>query len=80
MSKKNYKYVPCVKYSDNSGWMGDKFSTMQKAWNYLIEHKKKYNISNDVVFIGIIKCKKDESPLTQIVDIGVRSITYGNKK
>ena len=20
MSKKNYKYVPCVKYGDNSGW------------------------------------------------------------
>lgn len=37
MSKKNYKYVPCVKYGDNSGWMGDKFSTMQKhgiiSWN-----------------------------------------------
>lgn len=44
MSKKNYKYVPCVKYGDNSGWMGDKFSTMQKAWDYLMEHKKKLGI------------------------------------
>ena len=46
MSKKNYKYVPCVKYGDNSGWMGDKFSTMQKAWDYLMEHKKKYDTIN----------------------------------
>ncbi|NSD46611.1 hypothetical protein [Blautia wexlerae] len=73
MSKKNYKYVPCVKYGDNSGWMGDKFSTMQKAWDYLMEYKKKYDTSNNVVFIGVIKCKKDENPFTRIVDIGIRS-------
>lgn len=73
MSKKNYKYVPCVKYSDNSGWMGDKFSTMPKAWDYLMEHKNKYDTSNDVVFIGVIKCKKAENPFTRIVDIGIRS-------
>lgn len=26
-----------------------------------------------LLFIGVIKCKKDENPFTRIVDIGIRS-------
>lgn len=73
MSKKNYKYVPCVKYGDNSGWMGDKFSTMQKAWDYLMEYKKKYDTSNGVDIYRRYQMQKDENPFTRIVDIGIRS-------
>ena len=38
-----------------------------------MEHKKKYDTSNDVVFIGVIKCKKDENQFARIVDMGIRS-------
>ena len=72
MSKKNYRYVPCVKRGDNGGWMGDKFFNMKEAWEYLITHAGS-SITNDTVFIGVIKCKKDENPFTRIADIGLRS-------
>lgn len=73
MSKKNYKYVPCVKYGDGGGWMGDKFSSMLYAWEYLLEHKMEHDTDNDTVFIGVIKCKKNENPFTRIIDIDKRS-------
>nr|WP_297933171.1 hypothetical protein [uncultured Lachnoclostridium sp.] len=73
MSKKHYVYVPCVKYGDNSGWMGTKFKNMQDAWDYLLKYKLENDTSNDVIFIGVIKCKDDEKPFDRIMDIGIRS-------
>ena len=73
MSKKNYVYVPCIKYGHNGGVMGDKFKNMQDAWGWLLEYKQTYHTGNDVVFIGIIKCKEEENPFTRIMDIDKRS-------
>lgn len=49
--------------------MRDKFPNMQDAWSYLLEH----DTDNDTIFIGVIKCKKDENQFTRIMDIGIRS-------
>ena len=75
MSKKHYVYVPCIKYGHNGGIMGDKFKNMQDAWDYLLKYNQKYciHISNDMIFIGVIKCKEDEYPFDRIMDIGIRS-------
>mgnify|MGYP004492250589 CR=1 FL=1 len=73
MSKKHYVYVPCVKKGDNGGWMGSKFKNMQDAWDYLLEHKNAFDTSNNIAFIGVIKCKEDEYPFSRIMDIGIRS-------
>lgn len=69
MSKKNYIYVPCIKYGHNGGVMGDKYKNMQDAWDWLLEYKQTYHTRNDVVFIGVIKCREDESAFSRIMDI-----------
>ena len=73
MSKKNYIYVPCIKYGHNGGVMGDKYKNMQDAWDWLLEYKQTYHTRNDVVFIGVIKCREDESAFSRIMDIDKRS-------
>lgn len=73
MSKKHYVYVPCIKYGNNGGVMGDKVKNMQDAWDKLLEYKQTYHTENDTVFIGVIKCKEDENPFTRIMNIGIRS-------
>lgn len=68
MAKKGYKYRACCKNGHNGGMYLDARNNMKDAYRDL-KSLEQY-VSNDLIFIGVIKCKEDENPLDKVYNIG----------
>jgi hypothetical protein len=64
--KKEYKFYACYKDAHNGGVFCRGRDSCEEAFNDL--QKLKMYVQNDLIFIGVIKCK-DERPLKHILDI-----------
>lgn len=69
MSKSKYKYYACCKYGNNGGMFLDGRNSCERAYDDLKRISNRVRICNDMIFIGVIKCK-DGNPLNHIIDIG----------
>lgn len=64
MSKKGYKYYACYKSSHNGGCCLEARNNMEVAYRDL--KRLEVYANNDLIFIGVVKCKEGENPLEKI--------------
>lgn len=64
MSKKSYKYYACYKNSRNGGCYLEGRDNMEVAYRDL--KRLEIYVTNDLIFIGVIKCKEGENPLEKV--------------
>lgn len=65
-NKKEYKFYACYKNSKGSGACGHGRDTCEEAYRDI----QRYHVyvQNDIIFIGVIKCK-DDAPLSHIQNL-----------
>lgn len=64
MSKNGYKYYACYKNTHNGGCYLEARHNMSVAYRDL--KRLETYVNNDLIFIGVVKCKEGENPLEKV--------------